>query len=163
MEWVEAGIHSRLKKQIAVYDIPSSPEEAKFSMPFHVAAGIVYPDMVGLAPYTEERVLDSKVQELIKKIKIYVHPELTEDIGDLVNTQFLKIRLKDGREFSIKADKAGGYPEQPLSREELLGKYRDCAQRVFSPLEVEHSIELMDSLEELEDISMLTKVLEAKA
>ena len=103
--------------------------------------------------------MDPRVQELMKRVKVYVHPELAEELPSLISTHFLKIRLKDGQEFSIKTDKASGYPKKPFSREELLGKYRDCAQRVLSPSEVEHSIELTNTLEKLEDIGILTEVI----
>ena len=159
VESIEVGIHPLLKRQIAIYDFPSKPEEAKFSEQFHAAAGIVYPDLAGIAPYEEERVLDPRVQELMKRVKVYVHPELAEELPGLISTHFLKVRLKDGQEFSIKTDKASGYPKKPFSREELLGKYRDCAQRVLSPSEVEHSIELTNTLEKLEDIGILTEVI----
>ena len=159
VEWVQVGIHPLLKRQIAVYDFPSRPEEAKFSEQFHAATGIVYPDLAGLAPYKEERLSDHRVKELMKRVKVYVHPELAEELPSLISTHFLKVRLKDGREFSIKADKATGYPQKPFSREELLGKYRDCAQRVLPPSQVEHSIELVNTLETLENISVLTKVI----
>ena len=123
----------------------------------------MYPDLTGLAPYEQERVSDSRVQELMKKIKVYVHPELTEKAPASVVIHFLKVRLKDGREFSMRADKAGGVPGNPLSEAELLAKYRDCAQRVLPSSKIDRSIELINALEKLEDISMLTKVLETKA
>ncbi len=163
VEQVELGIHSRQKSQKAKFDIPDGPDQAKFSETFHVAAGIVYPDLLGLAPYEAERIRDPRVQELMKKVKVYAHPELTKETAGLILTKFFKVRLKDGREFSIKADTPGGCFAKPFSRKELLGKYRDCAQRVLSPADIEHSIELIDTLEKLDNINILTKVLETKA
>ncbi len=162
VEWIEDGIHP-MQEGLSRFDYPQKHLEAKFSERFAIAACIVYPDLTGLAPYEQERVSDSRVQELMKKIKVYVHPELTEKAPASVVIHFLKVRLKDGREFSMRADKAGGVPGNPLSEAELLAKYRDCAQRVLPSSKIDRSIELINALEKLEDISMLTKVLETKA
>jgi 2-methylcitrate dehydratase PrpD len=163
VESVEVGIHPLLKKQIAVYDFPSEPREAKFSEQFHTAAGIVYSDLIGLSPYEKERVSDPRVQELMKRVKVYIHPELADEQLGLISTHFIKVRLKDGREFSIKVDKASGYASKPFTREELLRKYRDCVGRVLSPSQIEQSIELLNALENLGDIGILTEVLATKA
>jgi len=164
VEWVEDGIHPQQEK-ISRYDYPQQHLEAKFSERFAIAAGIVYPDLVGLAPYEQARVSDSRVQELMKKVKVYVHPELalTETISANLVIHFLKVRLKDGREFSMRADKAGGVPGNPLSEAELLAKYRDCAQRVLSPSKVDRSIQLINAFEKLEDMGALMEALNTKA
>ena len=163
VELIEIGIHPKLKTQIARYDNPANPAEAQFSEPFHAAVGIVYPDIVGFSPYKEETLSDPRVQKLMKRVRVYVHPDLTAEKPDAVYTHYLKVKLKDGREFAFTKAIVGGDVRKPLTQDEVLGKYKDCVQKILSPSEIEHSIELINSLEKLEDIGMLTQVLEAKA
>ena len=121
--------------------------------------GIIYPNIVGFSPYKEEILLDPRVQTLMKKVKVYVHPDLTQEKPDAIFTHYIKVKIKDGRDFSFKKAVVGGYTEKPLSQEEVLGKYRDCAKKVLSASEIEHSIKIINGLENLEDIGSLVRVL----
>ena len=48
-------------------------------------------------------------------------------------------------------------------KEDLLGKYRDCAQRALPDAQVEKSIELIENFEELADVGELMSLLMGKA
>ena len=163
VEKIEIGIHPKLKTQIARYDNPANPQEAQFSEPFHAAVGVIYPDIVGLAPYPQEKIDDPRVQELMKKVRVYQHPDLTDEKPDAIYTHHLKVILKDGRDFSFQKAIVGGDVQKPLTREEVLQKYKDCAGRVLSSPQIAQSIDIIDSLEKLDDIGTLTEVLGQKA
>ncbi len=159
LEWVEDGVSPQLHDD-AAYPEPENAIQARYSPWFSIAAGIVYPDLVGLAPYEQERIADPRLRGLLKRIRIYVHPELANaDRTTSLGVNYLKVRLKDGREFSIRADKAGGFPGNPMSKDELVAKYRYCAGRALSGSEVDRSTELINTLEKLEDIGELVSIL----
>jgi 2-methylcitrate dehydratase PrpD len=163
VELIEIGIHPKLKTQIARYDNPANSAEAQFSEQFHAAVGTVYPDIVGFAPYKEEILSDSRVQKLMRRVKVYVHPDLTTEKPDAVYTHYIKVKLKNGREFAFTKAIVGGDVKKPLTQEEVERKYKDCAGSVLPPSEIEHSVELINTLEKLEDIGILIKVLGAEA
>ena len=50
----------------------------------------------------------------------------------------------------------------PLSRDELLEKYRDCASLVLEKKDVERSIELIENLDQLSDIKELMDIVIGK-
>jgi hypothetical protein len=52
-----------------------------------------------------------------------------------------------------------GRPGNRLSEAELVGKYRDCAARAISPERIDRSLDMLQGLEELRDISELMDVL----
>ena len=42
------------------------------------------------------------------------------------------VTTKDGREYSKRVDHAKGDPGNPLTAQEVLGKYADCASKVLN-------------------------------
>jgi 2-methylcitrate dehydratase PrpD len=107
---------------------------------------------VGLEHFTDRKVNDLKIRELIKKIKMYVHPDVEND-PDFAS--IVTVRLRDGREYSYRVAKARGRPSVPLSGAELHAKYRNCAREVLCEEDIERSLNLVENLEALEDITLL--------
>ncbi|HEX9156563.1 MAG TPA: hypothetical protein VF827_01000, partial [Syntrophales bacterium] len=114
---------------------------------------------VALPYFKDEKVQDPRVQELIRKVTFSIRPDLTtiENSGNPSTT--VKVLLKDGREFEKTVDEAKGAPENPLSMEEVRGKYRNCVKGVQSKPETEKTIETVENLETLKKITMLTDLL----
>lgn len=62
----------------------------------------------------------------------------------------------DGREYSYGVEHCKGEAKaKPLTRDELVAKYRTCARRVLSENKVERSIEIIDQLENVNTIDEL--------
>ena len=93
---------------------------------------------------------------VIKKIK-YVHPPemgsgLVDPGGELV------VKLRDGRIYSRKIDMAKGNPQNPLSRDELIHKYKDCVRLSLSSEDTNKSLDLLLNLESIRDIAELMDI-----
>ena len=69
------------------------------------------------------------------------------------------LRLKDGNEFSKLVKVAKGDPENPLTAEEIESKFLDCAQFVFSRQDARRLLDMIFTLEQIEDISVLMELL----
>lgn len=54
--------------------------------------------------------------------------------------------------------RAKGHAEVPLSWDELLEKYRECARLVLKDQDVERTIDLMGSMEKIKSIKELTDI-----
>jgi hypothetical protein len=52
-----------------------------------------------------------------------------------------------------------GDPDLPLTGDELLTKYRDCAHNQLSPDDIERSVELILGLEKVADVGKLMAML----
>jgi 2-methylcitrate dehydratase PrpD len=70
----------------------------------------------------------------------------------------VKVRLKNGKEYSRQVIIDKGSPQNPLTKEELSLKYRDCASTVLSSQDIAKSFELAANLERVEDIAELTNI-----
>ncbi|MFC1864667.1 MmgE/PrpD family protein [Chloroflexota bacterium] len=143
--------------QVLIHHQPRTALEGKFSMEYCMARALLDGE-IQMAQFTEEKVLDPRAQELLQRVK-YVHAESVE--GRLL-PEVVTVRLRDGRQHSHEVLIAKGAPENPLTTEELMAKYRDCACLVF-PLEAtERSLELVSHLEEIKDIAELADLLTSK-
>lgn len=136
----------------------SNKLEGKFCLPFVMAAAIKN-RRVGLAQVTDEEVNDPIIQNLIGKVDVRDYSDWTE--GDVweARPDVITVKLKDGRKYSHEVLFAKGWPQVPLTDEELLEKYRDCARLVLEDKEIERSIKLMMNLGELKDIKELMDIL----
>jgi hypothetical protein len=72
----------------------------------------------------------------------------------------VEVDLDDGRTLVEHADERyRGGPDLPFTREDLYEKFSDCASLVLPDSRVEETFSLVESLEDLSDISELVQVL----
>ena len=160
---IAIGIHAKTREQIARHDNPTTVGEAQFSEQYHAAVGTVYPDLIGLAPYGQVPFADPRVRALMRRITVFVDPSIQGEDGDALYAHHLTVKLKDGRQFYSVATIVGGDVRKPLSRAEVLTKYRDNARRVLAAAEIEESIAILERLERCPDIGRLTALMGQKA
>lgn len=153
---IEVKCSPRVPKTL-FYENPKTALEGKFSMQFPLALS---ERRVTLQQFTDEKIREPTITTLMQRVKLTPKPELLESCmtGELVTTSrpaIVQIKLKDGRQFIGRCDFALGTPQKPLSKEELLGKYRNCARLVLPEKETEESIELIMNLERIDKIGKL--------
>jgi 2-methylcitrate dehydratase PrpD len=129
---------------------------ATFSLRYHIA-NILIRKQVKLEHLTEQMINDPEIADLTGKIDINgsIPPDKIESAG-------LKIKMKDGREFSADKDFAKGNPvKRPLSKEEIETKFRDnvAFSKTVSPGNAEKALNMLNNLEEIDDISRLVELL----
>ncbi|PSU48953.1 MmgE/PrpD family protein [Photobacterium frigidiphilum] len=124
IEYLQVGV-SLLGPRELVCNCPQNAIEAKFSMPYALAARLIHGG-VGLTEFTDEAVLDQRIQALMPKIQMRIDPEL-EELG-FIGTAPVKIRvyLKNGEMISLDNDLAKGNPEKPFLQEEIDRKFMAC-------------------------------------
>jgi 2-methylcitrate dehydratase PrpD len=137
---------------VMLYLEPKTGLEGKFSAEYCTARALL-DNSVGLQDFTDERVNQPDVRQVMLKIKRRIDPDMTM----LAST--LNVKLKDGRKFSQHVEVVRGRPQNPLSEEEMVAKYKDCAQFVLSSGDIDRSLELLKNLEEVEDITELMNIL----
>ncbi len=67
----------------------------------------------------------------------------------------MTIRTTDGRSYNARVDIPRGDPALPLTDDELLEKYRDCARAQLRPDDIERSVGLVHALETVTDVGAL--------
>lgn len=123
---------------------PSTTDEAQYSLPFPVAAALVF-GCVGPAEIGASGLSDARVARLLATFS------LTED--EAFSRRFpaerwarVRIALADGRSLFSEPAVARGGPENPLSEDELQAKYREMAEPVLGPRRSARIAELVASL-----------------
>ena len=110
---------------------------------------------------TEKSIRNEAVVKTTKTIEVFEDSQF-ETLGDEgrhgVN---LEIQLQDGRSFSEKVLHAKGSDKHPMTRDEVLLKFRLLASRVLSRSRVERLEDTLLNLEKLDDARKIAKLLTA--
>ena len=150
----------RIAPTILIHDRPATGLEAKFSMPYCVAAAVLH-GRVGLETFDDTAVRDPEVTALLPRITMRVDPAFDNGAPALTQSR-VRITLRDGREVGAAADGARGYPEKPASAAELTDKFMSCAQRTLPRSASERALEILRRLASLRDVQELSAALGAR-
>jgi 2-methylcitrate dehydratase PrpD len=144
---------------VLIYDTPATGLQAKFSLPFCVAAAIVY-GRVGVETFLPDRLADPAVTALMPRITMHEDPAFDNGAPPLTQTR-VTVTHRDGRVFTERADGARGYPAQPASDEELDAKFLGCARGAIPGASAERALAMLRGFEALGDVRTLTDLLGA--
>jgi 2-methylcitrate dehydratase PrpD len=136
---------------------PQTSIDAKYSIPFTIAAGMVNGN-VTLGAYTPDGRIDPDVLAMAGRVRHQPVPE--ERKTSLIPT--VEVRTKDGRVFSRAEEFPLGDNENPMTQEQIEAKFRDCVS--FSalpvpPANVDRVIDLVNRLETLADATEVIRLL----
>ena len=157
VERIRVGTNHNMLNAL-IHHRPQNGLQAKFSMEYCMAI-LVAERRAGLAEFLDEVVRRPDVQALIGKVDFHVHPE-AEAAGYDKMTTIIEILRKDGKTISGRADFGKGSPANPMTYDEVAQKFRGCAEFAGWPSEKTAAIiETVRSLERLDDVRSLTKLL----
>lgn len=140
VERIEVGVNSHVPNAL-IHTRPQTALEAKFSLQFQMAVGVV-DRRAGLAQFTDERVRDPAVRALMERVHVYVDPEI-DALGYNEMRMKVAIYLRDGRVLAGRADMARGHPRKPMSRQEVSEKFLECAALVMPRHQAQRLLEAL--------------------
>ncbi|MEP7062894.1 MAG: MmgE/PrpD family protein [Betaproteobacteria bacterium] len=108
---------------------PSTTDEAQYSLPYGVAAALVY-GAVGGAEVQEDAVRDPRIERLLDAMTLQEDAALSARFP-AERWARVSITLADGRSLASAPARARGNPENPLTDDELVEKYRALATPVL--------------------------------
>jgi 2-methylcitrate dehydratase PrpD len=138
---------------------PTTGFEGKFSMEYSMAAALL-DRQISLSTYTDEMVARPRAQELLTRVT-YAH-EPDEAPGDVSLKQTVTIKLRDGTRFSRTVDFAKGHPQNPMSWDELVEKFRGCAEPHLGRARADRIVDLVMRLETVKDMRELGDALDLR-
>ena len=106
----------------------------------------------------DEKARDPKIVEMMKKVRMEADPALSPD-GYTGAATVVSLRLKDGTILSQRVDQPKGAPENPVMREELLNKFRNCASTCLNEDSIERIVDKIIKIEQLDTIKPLMEEL----
>lgn len=137
---------------LLIYDRPTTGLQGKFSLQYTVSAALV-DGSVTRGSFTDEHVRGPRIQATIEKVT--VNPQSTWDPGVIR----IQMTTNNGTVHTREQRSIKGSSEEPLSRDELLAKFRDNASLVRNAAEIARMIELVDTLDTQSSITPLTDLL----
>jgi 2-methylcitrate dehydratase PrpD len=143
---------------IAEIHHPVSGRQAQFSIPFSIAVAILDGN-ASLYQFTDEKVNDPRVRELMGRISVELDKDLDKDYPHKRGSHG-EIVLRDGRRLVSSIDIARGEPEFPLTVEEIGEKFILLTRGVLGK-RAEEVCDLVMKLERLDDITPLIRNLNA--
>ncbi|EAQ66900.1 hypothetical protein MED121_13270 [Marinomonas sp. MED121] len=158
--WQEiASIHcgvSLLGPKELVCHQPQTPVEARFSIEYSIACALIY-GQITLDEFTEAKIQDPRVQDMMGKINMSVDKEL-EKLG-FIGTAPVKIKIlkNNGEVILLENDLARGNPEKPFTQAEFFDKFKAC---VKDKMPLDKADTLLDQLIHLEQIKSVTSITE---
>jgi len=136
---------------------PKTPREAKFSLPYCLAVALKC-QRVGLDEFARSHLEDEETHKLMNRVQLTINPDLDAAYPGMWPT-IVEIETRQGELFKKRIDFPPGDPENPLTKEELRGKFRRLAGSVVEERDMESIIEMIERLEMVEDISKVTGAL----
>jgi 2-methylcitrate dehydratase PrpD len=131
---------------------PQTDLEAKYSLGYGIAMCLMDRKLT-TEQYGAERVLDPKTVEILSKIKHT--PQSSEQEKHKVS-----IVMKNGNRYSHTTEYSKGHAiHSPLSDQELIEKFRSCADGVLTHDQVERFLELISAMEKVDNIALIVSTL----
>jgi len=149
---------SPLVLEVVNIDRPRNAMQAKFSLPFCIAAAI-RERAVSIDTFTERMVACEGVRKLMEKVSTRGSQDMAER-GPFAST--VAVTLSDGRVLRKTIARTRWSDEDGLSlldRDRLVGKFRACAASALEAREIDVLIHMVDRLDELDDLSPLMHIL----
>jgi len=148
---VPAGEVPIVCEPAAVKRAPRTDYDAKFSLPFTVAAALAE-GRVGVGTFEAERRRDPALLALAARVRYTVDPDspFPETFPGRV-----RVRLVDGRVVEAHEPENRGGPGQPLAECEVVEKFRDNAGRALPGAQVLALEKAALDLERLDDVGAL--------
>ena len=126
---------------------PTQGFRGKFSIDY-VLAAMLLDGRVDLDSFTDDYCNAPRMRASLDRVQVNAHAEWPNDQASRRNSP-VTITMHDGRTFTRTVDKVRGSPGNPMTRDELVGKYRGCASRVLNAERLEHSITALEALDKV--------------
>jgi 2-methylcitrate dehydratase PrpD len=133
---------------------PKLSINAKISLPFIM--GVVFAKRrVVIEDFFPENLSHSKVLEIASKVKYKYDPQLPK--GMIIPSK-VEVKTKSGRSFLRTEHIPYGHPENPMSDEQLITKFKDCARYAKKRMPEEKIAQLAKQILELEKVENIKEI-----
>ena len=132
---------------------PVTHVDAQFSLPWATAVAISK-NRTGIYEFRGEVLQDPEVLELAQKLRWEIDPA-AEAMYPKAYPSTLIAELNDGRTFTAHVDYPKGDPENPATKEEIMGKFHILTEKFFDRERRERIIDAVGRLESMANIREL--------
>ncbi|MBI3043418.1 MAG: MmgE/PrpD family protein [Betaproteobacteria bacterium] len=138
---------------------PQESIDGKYSIPFTTAVMMVKGN-VRLLDYTDEGLSDPAVLAMADRVSYRAEGAFPDVVGgsSSVSRPTVEIRTRDGKLHARKVAHLPGDPKQPVKREFLEAKCRDCVAFSAKPVSARNVDRVIEMVWNLEDVSDATEI-----
>jgi len=133
---------------------PKNKETADHSS-YYLTAIAIIDRQIGPEQFTPEKFQNPKVRELIDKVILKGDPDLDKarpaGISEIVS--------KQGKKYQCRVDYPRGHARNPMTDEEIIGKFKSMASKYMSDKQTNQIIDTVFALDKLEDIGKLNRLM----
>lgn len=129
---------------------PSTVYAAKFSLHFCVALALVK-GKAGLPDFNEDTLRDPEIRSLMQRVELTLDPQVNNAYPEKWGSN-MEVETVQGDIFRLSTDYPKGDPENPVSVEELVVKFKELTASLPQP-EVDRYIDMILNLESLSDMA----------
>lgn len=135
---------------------PSNAIAAQFSIPFALAVALLY-RRIEPEDVSEENLQKPEILDLARKVEVIVDPEINSQFPAKTVARVM-IQTARGR-FQTTVEYPRGNPENPLSDEDLAGKFRSLTAKIVGGRTAEKLQAAILDLPRARDVTSLTQLL----
>jgi len=138
------------------YD-PRSKETADHSLPYVIAAAVADRQVTPIQ-FTDAKIMDERIRAQLPKVKVIADPEIEAVFPELQRVRVV-IKTTDGRELEKQLDYPKGDPRNPLTNDEISGKFKVLAEGIATAEDVERMQDAINRTETYDDVRELMREL----
>jgi len=136
---------------------PKTKETADHSLPYVIAAAVadgnVLPDS-----FSDAKLVDPRIWDLLGKIKVIADPEI-DGLFPRVKRARVSITTLAGSTHTAQVDHAKGSPQNPMSDDEIIAKFRANAEDVIRLQRQDEIIAATWAFDEINDLGAYMRLL----
>ncbi|MCJ7717254.1 MAG: MmgE/PrpD family protein [Anaerolineales bacterium] len=136
---------------------PTTKETADHSLPYVIAAAVADGNVLP-SSFSNEKLKDPRIWDLLGKIKVVADPEIDAMFPGVKRAR-VSITSNAGETYTAQVDHAKGSPKNPMSDEDIVSKFRANAEGILNPEQQDKVIDLTWHFEELGEIGEYMKLL----
>jgi aconitate decarboxylase len=135
---------------------PATGLDGKFSVQYTTAAAFL-DGRITIDTFSDERRFAPDMEAMLPRINVVLDPKIPLDFQTMYAV--VEVALGDGRRLEKRIDKPRGMWGVPLTRDERVAKYRDCAARLLSSRAVDALLERLETLEECRHVDEIVSAM----
>ena len=134
-------------RPVAPGSVPANHIDLASNMHFAVAAAILHRG-IPLSLYHDTKLADEVVTTAMPKIRWQYDPSLD---GHTFEPARVEIVTSQGHRYNAECNVALGHPDNPMTLEQRIEKFVDCASAAATPVSRNKALEIVDAVTHLDD------------
>ena len=144
---------------LAIKSEPRNVVDAQFSIPYATAVTLTKGTFT-LDDLTESALKKPEIIALARKVRPRVDEQIETASSREISPSIVEVTTKTGDVYSQRIDIPRGHPRNPMSDEDLVAKFTDCASHAANPVNETNVSQLIHTIFHLEELNEMSELLQ---